>query len=158
VLEYFGEDIGAMIGLVDRALALHPSYARGWYLSGIIRLFAGQPDLAIEHTETSLRQSPRERMGVPVAVMGAAYFVKRQFREAAANLLLSIQGHPGSPNSYRFLAACYADMSLLDEAHAIIARLRAMTTQVMPSDLHLRNPEDRELFPSGRCPAMGEAA
>jgi hypothetical protein len=33
--------------------------------------------------------------------MGAAYFVKRQFPEAAANLLLSIQGHPGSPNSYR---------------------------------------------------------
>jgi hypothetical protein len=95
-------------------------------------------------------------MGVPVAVMGAAYFVKRQFREAAANLLLSIQSHLGSPNSYRFLAACYADMSLLDEAHAIIARRRAMTTQVMPSDLHLRNPEDRELFLSGRCPAMGE--
>ena len=31
VLAYFGEDIGAMIGLVDRALALNPSFARGWY-------------------------------------------------------------------------------------------------------------------------------
>src|SRR5437667_58179 len=37
VLARFGEDIGAMIGLVDRALALNPSYARGWYLSGNIR-------------------------------------------------------------------------------------------------------------------------
>jgi len=27
VLAYFGEDIGSMIGLVDRALALNPSYA-----------------------------------------------------------------------------------------------------------------------------------
>ena len=54
-----------MIGLVDRALALNPSYARGWYLSGILRIFAGQPDLAIEHLETSLRLSPRERMGRP---------------------------------------------------------------------------------------------
>ena len=63
VLAHFGEDIGAMIGLVDRALALNPSFARGWYLSGLLRLWAGQPDLAIEHFETALRLSPRERMG-----------------------------------------------------------------------------------------------
>jgi adenylate cyclase len=37
VLGQFGEDIGAMIGLVDRALTLNPSFARGWYLSGAIR-------------------------------------------------------------------------------------------------------------------------
>jgi hypothetical protein len=40
--------------------------------------------------------------------VGAAYFVKRQFHEAASKLLLSIQDHPGFPSSYRFLAACYA--------------------------------------------------
>jgi adenylate cyclase len=65
VLARFGEDIGAMIGLVDRALALNPSYARGWFQSGDLRLSAGQHDLAIEHTETSLRLSPRERLGTP---------------------------------------------------------------------------------------------
>ena len=54
-----GEDVGSMMGLVDRALALNPSYARGWYVSGLLRLFAGQPDLAIDHLETSLRLSPR---------------------------------------------------------------------------------------------------
>jgi TolB-like protein len=37
VLAYFGEDIGAMMGLVDRALALNPSYARGWFVSGLLR-------------------------------------------------------------------------------------------------------------------------
>ena len=42
VLAHFGEDIGAMIGLVDRALALNPSFARGWYVSGTLRLWAGQ--------------------------------------------------------------------------------------------------------------------
>jgi hypothetical protein len=50
-LAYFGEDIGAMIRLVDRALAVNPSFARGWYVSGILRMFAGQHDLAIEHVE-----------------------------------------------------------------------------------------------------------
>jgi hypothetical protein len=44
-----------MIGLVDRALALNPSFARGWFVSSTLRLWSGQPDLAIEHVETSLR-------------------------------------------------------------------------------------------------------
>src|SRR5205085_1319669 len=33
VLGYFGEEIGAMTALVDRALTLNPSFARGWFLS-----------------------------------------------------------------------------------------------------------------------------
>ena len=33
-----------------------------------------------------------------------------------------------------------------DEARAIVARLRAITPQIVPSDLPWRNPEDRELY------------
>jgi adenylate cyclase len=146
-----------MIGLVDRGLALNPSYARGWNWSGNLRLMAGQPDLAIEHIETSLRLSPRERVGLPLALMGQAYFFKRRFDEAAAKLLLAIQDDPGYPNSYRFLAACYAHIGRLDEARAIIAQLRAITSLVGPSDPPWRNPEDRELFLSGLRLASGES-
>jgi tetratricopeptide (TPR) repeat protein len=156
VLGFFGEDISAMIGLVDRALALNPSYARGWISSGVLRVYAGQPDLAIEHVETSLRLSPRERMGVPLTAMGIGFFIKRRFDEAAAKLLLSIQNHPGYPGSYRYLASCYAHMGRLDEAREIVARLRAITPLVVPSDLPLRNREDRELLLSGLRLAAGE--
>jgi TolB-like protein/class 3 adenylate cyclase len=52
-LAYFGEDIGAMIALVDQALALNPSYARGWHISGRLRYWAGDPEAAIEHIETA---------------------------------------------------------------------------------------------------------
>jgi len=37
-LAYFGEDIGAMIAFVDRALALNPNFARGWLVSGTLGL------------------------------------------------------------------------------------------------------------------------
>jgi adenylate cyclase len=113
VLARFGEDIGTMIGLVDRALALNPSFARGWSISGLLRVWDGQSDLAIEHVETSLRLSPRERMGQPLTVIGTAYFFKHRFEEAASNLRLSIQDNPGFPPSYRILAACYAHMGRL---------------------------------------------
>jgi adenylate cyclase len=157
VLAHFGEDIGAMIGLVDRALALNPSFARGWNVSGILRSFAGQPDLAIEHIDTALRLSPRERIGTSLLTMGGAYFFKRRFDEAAANLLLAIQDDPGFPTPYHFLAACYAHMGRLDEARAVVAKLRAVTSRVMPNDLPYRNPEHRELLLSGLRLAMGEA-
>jgi tetratricopeptide (TPR) repeat protein len=62
-LAYFGEDIDAMIALIDQALALNPSFARGWYLSGVFRGSAGQLDAAVEHVEKALRLSPRARIG-----------------------------------------------------------------------------------------------
>jgi adenylate cyclase len=157
VLAYFGEDIGAMVGLVDRALALNPSSARGWNVSGTLRVWAGQPDLAIEHVETSLRLSPRERIGTPLFNMRVAYFFKRRFEEAASKLLLSMQADPGFPPSYRALAACYAHMGRLGEARAIVAQLRAISPLVVPNDLPYRNLEDRELYLSGLRLAMGEA-
>jgi adenylate cyclase len=156
VLANLGEDIGAMMGLIDRALTLNPSFARGWNLSGLLRVFAGQHDLAIQHIETALRLSPRERVGAPLAIIGAAYFFKRQFDEAEAKLLLDIQEHPETPVAYRTLAACYAHMGQLDEARAIVTKLRAITPQVMQSHLPFRRAEDRELLLSGLRLATGE--
>jgi adenylate cyclase len=157
VLAYLGEDIEAMIGLVDRSLSLNPSFARGWYVSGLLRVWAGQPDLTIEHIETSLRLSPRERIGATLSTMGMAYFFKHRFDEAASKLILAIQDHPGFPPSYRTLAACYAHMGRFDEARAIITRLRAIAPLHVPSDLPFRKSEDRELFMSGLRLAAGEA-
>jgi adenylate cyclase len=156
VLASLGEDIGAMIGLVDRALTLNPRFARGWLLSARLRLWASQPDVAIEHVEISLRLSPRERVGTPLQVMGIAYFLKRRFDEAAAKLLLTIQDNPGFPSPYRYLAACYAHMGRLDDARAVVAQLRTTSPQIVPSVLPWRNPEDRELFLSGLRLATGE--
>jgi adenylate cyclase len=146
-----------MIGLLDRALALNPSFAGGWFSSGGLRIYAGQHDLAIKHVETALRLSPRSRMGQPLNVIGQAYFFRRQFDEAASKLLLAIQDNPGSPLPYRHLAACYAHMGRLDDARAIVVRLRVITPVVVPSELPYRNAEDRELFLSGLRLAMGEA-
>jgi tetratricopeptide (TPR) repeat protein len=156
VLALSGEDIGAMMGLVDRALALNPSFAHGWHFSGIIRIFAGEPDLAIEHIETSLRLSPRERTGPPLFNMGVAYFFKRQFEEAASKLLLAIQEIPGFPVPYQYLAASYAHLRRLDDAREIIDRLRSITSAVIPDASYLRNAEHRELFLSGLRIAMDE--
>jgi adenylate cyclase len=146
-----------MLALVDRALALNPNYARGWHMSGVLRLRAGQPEFAIEHVERSLRLSPRARVGNSLAIIGSADFLSRRFDEAAAKLLLAIQDHPSSPQPYRFLAACYAHMDRLADAREVVARLRAITPVVTPDASYLRNAEHRELLLSGLRLASGES-
>src|SRR6516225_8478807 len=155
-LAYFGEDIGAMTALVDRALALNPNYARGWHISGALRNWAGQPDTAIEHLESALRLSPRSRIGTSRFAMGAAHFLSRRFDRAVPNLSRAIQEDPSFSEPYRYLTACYAHMGRLAEAREVLGRLRAISSVVIPDASHLRNVEQRELFLSGLRLATGK--
>ena len=150
-LAFFGEDIGAMLALVDRALALNPSFARGWHVSGNIRVWADPPqlDIAIEHIEAALRLSPRARVGSSLLNLGVAHFFSRRFDEAVPKLFLAIQEDPSFQYPYRVLAACYAHMGRLDEAREIVAQLRAVTGIVIPDVSYLRCAEHRELYLSG---------
>jgi adenylate cyclase len=152
----FGEDIDAMMALVDRALGLNPNYARGWHISGVLRGWAGQPDLAIERAEAALRLSPRARIGTSLLIIGSAHFFRRRFDEAVPKLRLAIEEDPSFPEPYRFLAACYAYMARLDDAREVVARLRAITSVIMPDASVLRNAEQRELYLSGLRLAAAE--
>jgi adenylate cyclase len=149
VLGRFGEDIDAALALVERALALNPSFAYGWYWSGWLRLFAGQADLAIQHFETSMRLNPRGQRGFHLAGIGMAHFVTRRFDEASAALRVSLEEVPAFAPAYRALAACYGHQGRLAEAQSIIKRLVSLTPVVVPTTDTFRNPEYSELFLSG---------
>ena len=84
-----------MTALIDRAIALNPSFVRGWSQSAMRRLWAGQLDLAIEHAETALLLSPRARVGTPFLAIGAARFLNRRFDEAVPKLRLAVQDDAG---------------------------------------------------------------
>jgi TolB-like protein len=155
-LAAFGADIDAMIVLVDRALALNPGYARGWHISGFLRLWAGQTDLALGHAAMALRLSPRAQAGSTSFLIGTALFFSRRFKEAIPRLRVAIEDELVFQTPYRFLAACYAHAGLLDEARTTIARLRAITPEVMVNyPLPFRDPQHRELFLSGLRLAIG---
>lgn len=134
--------------------------SRGWHVAGVLRNWAGQPDNAIEHLETALRLSPRARVGTTLHQIGMAHFFARRFDRAEPMLLLAIQDDPILPMTYRLLAACCAHTGRLNEAHAIISRLRAVTPEVMPPWIfrQLRRVEHRELVVSGLRLVLGEAS
>jgi TolB-like protein/class 3 adenylate cyclase len=155
-LAFLGEDIGTQVALVDKALSLNPSFARGWGTSGPLRIWVGEHDLAIEHTERSFRLNPRAHFGPQPWVLGIANFFLRRFDEAARLMPMAIQQRPAWPWPYRGLAACYAHMGRLDEAREIIEKLRALTAELEPPRLPFRRPVDQELFLSGLRLAMRE--
>src|SRR6516165_5991580 len=92
---------------------------RGWYVSGWLRTLAGQYDAAIEHLETSSRLSPRGYLAAPRYALGMAHFFSRHF----AMLSLSVR-EVSFPGAYQPLASCYARMGRLEEARAVVERLR----------------------------------
>ena len=78
---YFStEDIEAAKTVIDRAVALSPSRAHSWLVSGWIRLWAGEPEAAIEHFNTSLRLNPRGVRPMHTLGVGIACFLKTRCR------------------------------------------------------------------------------
>ena len=64
-----------MTTLVDRALMLNPNHARGWGISAVLRVWADQPDLAIEHVNRALRLSPLAKVS-PLFLIGCRAFLR----------------------------------------------------------------------------------
>jgi adenylate cyclase len=150
VLSWFGEDMGGMLALVDRALAINPNFARSWHVSGLLRLRAGDLDAAIAYSEMSLRLSSRAgAAGSTRLIIGAAHFFAQRFDQALPLLLLAVRDDPTDPHPFRYLAACYAHMNRVDDARAISARLRALGDVPVPNLNYLRNTAHRSLYQSG---------
>jgi TolB-like protein/tetratricopeptide (TPR) repeat protein len=160
VLAYFTEDIDCAIAMIERALVLNPSYARGWFWNGWIRMLAGQPDLAIGHLQTASRLNPHHR--AYSSSIGMAHFLARRYREAMVALTASLHERPGWPTTLRFLAASYAHLGEVAKARDIADRLRAITPAAVPlaecsGNSPFRDREQSALYAEGLGLAIGVA-
>jgi TolB-like protein/class 3 adenylate cyclase len=149
-------EISSAIALIDRSLGLNPSSARSWFISGLLRVLAGDCDEAIEHLQTCLRLGPRDPVGVPLYVMGLAHLFSRRFADAAEKLALSVRAYSGWPPPYRALASCYAHIGKLEDARVVIEQLRTVGPGIASEINRYRRAEDRELLLSGLRMAAGE--
>lgn len=122
-LAYAGENIDMTIALMDQALAFNPSFARGWYIRGFLKYWAGNLDDGILEVENALHLSPRGRFGNARTAIANALVFDERFDEAIARVRLAIQEDPSFPPNHRILAICYAHQGRLDDARAALARL-----------------------------------
>lgn len=159
VLAHFTNDIETAVTMMERALALNPSHARGWYWNGWMRLFLGQPDLAIEHFRIAVRLNPLHHPHL--TGIGVAHFFCRRYREAAAALTGSLIEFPGWPTTHRFLAASHVHLGRPERAREMFDRLQAITPAPVPltdcsGSSPFRNREQSALYAEGlRAAAAG---
>ena len=124
------------MGLIGQAIAIDPRYgpALSWAAVCHLRL--------ISDGWTGQEPDTNRRKGADLARRAL------QVGENGPGVLVN-EDNPGSPTPYRVLAACYAHMGRLDEARLTVAKVRALTHLVMPTNLPYRNTEDCELLLSG---------
>jgi TolB-like protein len=128
VVAYIERDVGTAIGMIDRAIALNPGSATAWAISGAVRLAAGDLDLAVAHSETSMRLDPMgPDRGAQMMNMGLARFLQRRFDEAVPCYKDVMQQWPDMPDAYLALAAAYAQLGQASEARDALARYRTLT-------------------------------
>ena len=157
ILSHFGDDITISTSLIERGLALNPSYARAWNISGVIRLAEGRTDLAVENFAKSARLDPRDRIQKWSQLgIGEANFFEQRFEEATVSLKLALEYLPNFATIHRFLAASYAHMGRLAEAKEVLERLRIITDRILPATIPYRKPEHRKLYLSGLRLAAGQ--
>jgi tetratricopeptide (TPR) repeat protein len=154
-LDLFDEEYQPLLALIDQALALSPSSAYAWFLSGFLRLFTGSADTAIEHFEKSLRLDPRTpRRPFHQAGLGACYFFQRRFVDAVAELESSRRQVPTYITASLVLAACYTHMGRLADARATIARLRATSSDKRMRMNIFRDASYQEFYLADLTPAL----
>ena len=149
-----GEDIVEALELIERSLRMNPSSAESWRWSGWLRLWSGDPDLAIGHFENALRLHPRD--GHPGIFMGigVCHFFSHRFQEAIELLNRSLQLHASWVPTFRFLAASYWHLGQIEDARNAIRQLKNLTDLIIPPVDHWRKPEYRDLLLSGLRPLL----
>jgi adenylate cyclase len=154
----FDQDVEPIIGLIDRSLALNPGSAKGWAISGWVRVVAGDPERAIQDFATAERLDPRSPSHpFNLTGVGIAHFLAHRLDEAASTLLASMQLLPSYVTNYYYLASCYAHMGRHDDAREMFRRLTVLTPPAAdPPVIMSQRPEQRAFFLSGYRLAMGE--
>jgi adenylate cyclase len=103
-----GETDRAVI-FIDRALALNSNLAMAWFASGWVRVFFGEPEIAIQHLASAMRLSPLDpRLYSMQTGTGFAHFLAGRYEEALSWSEKALRAQPDWLAAIRLMAASYA--------------------------------------------------
>jgi TolB-like protein/class 3 adenylate cyclase/tetratricopeptide (TPR) repeat protein len=145
-LAYVVGDLDEGAAFINRALALNPNLALAWFCSGCVKIFLGEPELAIKDFAHSMRQSPLDPfINMAQSGIGLAHFIAGRHEDGMSWAQKALQESPNYHPALRVLAASSALAGRLDDAQKAIARLRELDPDFHVSDLRdltpLRRPE-----------------
>jgi Flp pilus assembly protein TadD len=129
---------------VEKALALSPGLARGYFFLGMVQKAAGDYDGAIRSLQETARQYPRDR--VTSNQLGRILFLQRRYADAVAALLKTLDVDPEDVQAHYNLMLCYRGLGQNEKAEReekLFLRFKAdEASQALTAKPRLSNPED----------------
>ncbi len=143
-LAFFGGDVDDGAALIDRALVLNPNLAQAWLYSGWLKVWLGEPEVAIERVTHCMRLSPHDPHCFSMqGAIASAHFFAGRYAEALSWAGTSVRERPNSVVSACMMAASSALAGRLAEAQKAMARLRQLDPALRISNLRDRFPIQR---------------
>ncbi len=129
---------------VEKALALSPGLARGYFFLAMVQKSAGDYDGAIRSLQETARQYPRDR--VTTNQLGRILFLQRRYADAVTALLKTLDVDTEDVQAHYNLMLCYRGLGQIEKAEReekLFLRFKAdESSQALTAKPRLLNPED----------------
>jgi adenylate cyclase len=147
VLALAGQALGLFIGevqegsaLLARAISLDPNLAAARFWNGLVQLYLGDGDAAIEQFQIGLRMSPLDpRIYLAQNGIAAAHFSAGRYDDGSLWAKIAVQQNPNFIAAHHTLMACHAMAGRVEEARQAWAVARQIDpTQRLSTVLNKR--------------------
>lgn len=143
-LAFVAHEFDDAAAFMDRGLAVNPNTAQAWTLSGWLRVWRGEPDLALEHLAHAMRLSPLDpNMFGMHGGMAYAHFLASRYDMASSCAEKAMRDNPTFLLAICISAASNALAGRLEPAQRAMAR-------ALECDPNLRASNLRDLAPFRR--------
>jgi adenylate cyclase len=140
------DDMATGEALVERARLLNPGESNAWQRGGMLKIYSGKPQVALDYFETALRFNPRARSSFLFS-MGWALLFLRRFDDAIVAMRQAVELWPDYEGPAVGLVAALAHRGRIDEAKAVLSEVRPDTISAMFG--FFRHPDCQEVIRSG---------
>ena len=135
-LAYVVGDLDDGAAFLDRALLINPNLAWGWSYSGVVKLWLGESDRAVEHFAHAMRLNPLDpRIFFIQQGIAYAHFFAGRYDEALSWAKMALREQPVSHPALRVAAASCALSGRDEETKRLMARLLEIDPELRISSL-----------------------
>jgi adenylate cyclase len=121
----------AAVHAFQRALELNPNFAAAHGFLGYALALDGQSERALEHLAQALSLSPNDPQNIVFMIgLGHAHYQAGRYNEAVKHTHNALQQRPEHFGALRQLSASLAQAGRMEEARAILGRLKQLQSDV----------------------------
>jgi TolB-like protein len=151
---YVAEDLDAGARFIDRAIELNSNLAVAWFHSGWLRVWLGDPDVAILHFARFQRMSPVDPMLIRMnSGIAFAHVLAGRYDKATSYAEQALSENPKSHQALRMAAVGHALSGRIAKAQQVMDRLHQIDPALRISNLKdvtpLRRPQDVAIYAEG---------